>query len=72
MAVSPARPYVADRTMSHPFLIGGTRLHNPLTESVQGLVLQGIIALNDPSYAWQNWQGTLLVIAIILFSVSRS
>jgi len=35
----------------------------------QGTVLQGLIALNDDSYAWENWQGTLLVIAIIVFSV---
>ena len=38
------------------------------TSFVWGLVLQGLIALNDLSYAWNNWQGTLLVIAIIVFS----
>jgi choline transport protein len=34
-----------------------------------GTMIQGLIALNDPTYVWKNWHGTLLAIATIVFSV---
>ncbi|KAF2669994.1 amino acid transporter [Microthyrium microscopicum] len=34
-----------------------------------GTMIQGLIALNDPTYIWKNWHGTLLAIATIVFSV---
>ncbi|KAK5075826.1 hypothetical protein LTR70_009917 [Exophiala xenobiotica] len=33
-----------------------------------GTIIQGLIALNVPDYAWAPWHGTLLTIAVILFS----
>lgn len=35
-----------------------------------GTMIQGLIALNVPTYVWQNWHGTLLSIAVIIFSVA--
>jgi amino acid transporter len=34
-----------------------------------GTIIQGLIVLNDPSYEFQRWHGTLLVIAITTFSI---
>lgn len=34
-----------------------------------GIIIQGLIALNHPGYVWHQWHGTLLTIAVILFSV---
>ncbi|KAF2102431.1 amino acid transporter-like protein [Rhizodiscina lignyota] len=35
-----------------------------------GSVLQGLIVLNDDSYVWHSWHGTLLTIAVIVFSIA--
>ena len=35
-----------------------------------GSVIQGLIALNNPDYVYQSWHGTLLTIAIIVFSIA--
>jgi amino acid transporter len=34
-----------------------------------GTIIQGLIVLNNPNYDFQRWHGTLLVIAITLFSI---
>ncbi|KAL4988635.1 amino acid/polyamine transporter I [Aspergillus falconensis] len=34
-----------------------------------GTIIQGLIVLNDPSYSFERWHGTLLVIAITTFSI---
>lgn len=34
-----------------------------------GTIIQGLIALNIPDYVWHNWHGTLLSIAVIVFSI---
>lgn len=34
-----------------------------------GTIIQGLIVLNNPTYAYQNWHGTLLTIAVTAFSV---
>lgn len=34
-----------------------------------GTIIQGLIVLNDESYLFQRWHGTLLVIAITAFSI---
>jgi amino acid transporter len=34
-----------------------------------GTIIQGLIVLNDPTYNFQRWHGTMLVIAITLFSI---
>lgn len=36
---------------------------------IVGTVIQGLIVLNNPSYVYERWHGTLLVMAIISFSV---
>ncbi|KAK5069184.1 hypothetical protein LTR64_008662 [Lithohypha guttulata] len=35
-----------------------------------GTIIQGLIALNVPTYVWQNWHGTLLAIAVAVFSIA--
>ena len=35
-----------------------------------GTMIQGLIALNDPEYSYLRWHGTLLAIAIIVFTIS--
>ena len=39
------------------------------TAFLAGTIIQGLIVLNDASYVFERWQGTLLVIAINVFSV---
>ena len=34
-----------------------------------GTIMQGLIALNDPTYVYERWHGTLLAIAVIIFSI---
>jgi amino acid transporter len=34
-----------------------------------GTIIQGLIVLNHPEYGMERWHGTLLVIAITLFSI---
>ncbi|KAF2728896.1 amino acid transporter-like protein [Polyplosphaeria fusca] len=34
-----------------------------------GTTIQGLIALNNPTYSYERWQGTLLAIAIVFFCV---
>jgi hypothetical protein len=34
-----------------------------------GTIIQGLIVLNDPTYVYERWQGTLLAIAVIFFSI---
>lgn len=36
---------------------------------IVALIIQGLIALNNPSYIWEQWHGTLLTIAVAAFSV---
>lgn len=36
---------------------------------VAGTIIQGLIALQDPTYEPQQWHGTLLVIAVVLFCI---
>ncbi|KAK6366330.1 uncharacterized protein PV06_00806 [Exophiala oligosperma] len=36
---------------------------------IAGTLIQGLIVLNDQSYVFQRWHGTLLVIAITAFSI---
>ena len=36
---------------------------------IVGTVIQGLIVLNNPNYIFERWHGTLIVIAIISFSV---
>lgn len=33
-------------------------------------MIQGLIALNVSTYVWKNWHGTLLSIAVIIFSIA--
>ncbi|KAF1956444.1 amino acid transporter-like protein [Byssothecium circinans] len=35
-----------------------------------GTMIQGLIALNDPNYPYLRWHGTLLAIAIVVFTIS--
>ena len=34
-----------------------------------GTIIQGLIVLNDDSYVYEAWHGTLLTIAVICFSI---
>ncbi|OGE56390.1 hypothetical protein PENARI_c003G02958 [Penicillium arizonense] len=34
-----------------------------------GTIIQGLVVLNNPNYDFQRWHGTLLVIAITMFSI---
>ena len=34
-----------------------------------GTIIQGLIILNDPSYVFERWHGTMLVIAITSFAI---
>ena len=34
-----------------------------------GTVIQGLIVLNDPTYVFERWHGTMLVIAITVFAI---
>lgn len=34
-----------------------------------GTIIQGLIVLNVPDYVWHNYHGTLLSIAVIVFSI---
>lgn len=34
-----------------------------------GTIIQGLVVLNNPDYDFQRWHGTLLVIAITMFSI---
>lgn len=34
-----------------------------------GTVIQGLLVLNDPTYVYERWHGTLLVVAIATFSI---
>ncbi|KAH1568396.1 hypothetical protein KXX17_001901 [Aspergillus fumigatus] len=34
-----------------------------------GTIIQGLVVLNDPTYEFQRWHGTLLVVAITTFSI---
>ena len=34
-----------------------------------GTIIQGLIILNDPTYVFERWQGTMLVIAITAFAI---
>ena len=36
---------------------------------IDGTVIQGLIVLNSPTYVFERWHGSLLVIAILSFSV---
>lgn len=36
---------------------------------ITGTVIQGLLVLNYPAYVYENWHGTLLMIAMGLFSV---
>ena len=36
---------------------------------IAGTIIQGLIVLNDATYVYAKWQGTLLVIAIAVFSI---
>ena len=36
---------------------------------IVGTVIQGLIVLNDPTYVFERWHGTLLVIAIVAFCI---
>ncbi|KAL8728263.1 MAG: hypothetical protein Q9166_005503 [cf. Caloplaca sp. 2 TL-2023] len=36
---------------------------------VAGTIIQGLITLQDPSYEPQQWHGTLLIIAVVLFCI---
>jgi hypothetical protein len=36
---------------------------------IAGTIIQGLIVLNDATYVYARWQGTLLIIAITTFSV---
>lgn len=33
-------------------------------------IIQGLIILNDPSYIYERWHGTLLAIAVAFFSIA--
>ncbi|KAK4497668.1 hypothetical protein PRZ48_010321 [Zasmidium cellare] len=39
------------------------------TSFMAATAIQGLISLNMPSYTWDGWRGTLLVIGIVVFSV---
>lgn len=34
-----------------------------------GTIIQGLIALNNPTYGYERWHGTLLAIAVVVFSI---
>ena len=34
-----------------------------------GTIVQGLLVLNDPTYIYERWHGTLLVVAISTFSI---
>lgn len=34
-----------------------------------GTIIQGLLVLNDPTYVYERWHGTLLAIAIVCFSI---
>jgi choline transport protein len=35
-----------------------------------GTLIQGMIVLNNPDYVFERWHGTLLTIAIVLFTIT--
>jgi amino acid transporter len=34
-----------------------------------GTIIQGLLVLNDPTYVYQRWHGTLLAIAVVFFCI---
>ncbi len=34
-----------------------------------GTIIQGLIVLNDPTYVYERWHGTLLSISIVVFCI---
>lgn len=48
---------------------GSLRIFVLLLIVAKATAMQGLIALNMPTYSWDGWIGTLLVIGIVVFSV---
>ena len=39
------------------------------TAFLTGTIIQGLLVLNDSTYVYERWQGTLLVVAVTAFSI---
>lgn len=39
------------------------------TAYISGTTIQGLVVINYPGYVYENWHGTLIAIAVALFSV---
>src|SRR2546423_13826106 len=40
-----------------------------ITSFLAGTIIQGLIVLNNPSYVFERWHGTMLTIAVAVFSI---
>jgi len=62
-----ARPRLTNGT---GYLVAlGWQLGIAATAFLAGTILQGLVVLNYPTYSPTRWQGTLIVCAVVLFSV---
>ncbi|RMD43711.1 hypothetical protein DV735_g1452, partial [Chaetothyriales sp. CBS 134920] len=48
----------------------GWQVYNASVCFLVGTIIQGLIVLNDETYIFQRWHGTLLAIAVVVFSIS--
>ncbi|RMZ77239.1 hypothetical protein DV738_g4527, partial [Chaetothyriales sp. CBS 135597] len=48
----------------------GWQVYNASVAFLVGTIIQGLIVLNDETYLYKRWHGTLLAIAVVLFSIS--
>lgn len=64
-----------DGEADHKYVTGyltavGWQLYSASVFFLVGTIIQGLIALNSDDYSYARWHGTLLAIAVIVFSIS--
>ncbi|KAK5080003.1 hypothetical protein LTS08_008914 [Lithohypha guttulata] len=70
--VSELAPRRYQKTLSYfaGWLTGlGWQVYLASVAFLVGTIIQGLIALNVSDYVWKNWHGTLLAIAVAMFSI---
>lgn len=48
----------------------GWQVYNASVCFLVGTIIQGLIVLNDETYVYERWHGTLLSMSIVVFSIS--